>query len=323
MEDLVSFVIPVYNAEKFIVESIESCINQTYKNIEVVVVNDGSTDYSEKYIRKLVQKYNNIRFIDLEHQGKVNAINEGIKIANGKYIAIQAADDVCFLNRIDEELKVIKSHKDINLVFGDMEVVDEHLNLISKSFWQKEGIRIPKNNYFENLLWGNFVSGGTVMFKSDLKNKIFPIPEKLLFEDWWIALNASYYGNIAHTESKLIKYRQHLNNDNAAINEKNVKELVKRQLKLVKRNFDYYTAIQQFILVKNDDLIEKHRYNSIVQYAILLNKLIIEEKFIKRIKLIKECVIVEKVPKLNNNIIKIFIYCILGKKLLYIKNYLK
>lgn len=319
MDDLVSIVIPVYNAEKYIKESIQSCIQQDYKNIEVIVVNDGSKDTSRIEIEKCISLYDNVRLIDIMHSGKVRAINLGVENSKGKYIAIHAADDVCFPFRIREEVNIINLNKNISLVFGDMEVADENLNIVADSFWKLANIKVYSGKCFEKLLLNNFVSGGTILFKGEIKDKIFPIPETLPFEDWWIALAASYHGEIRYTNRKLIKYRQHSNNDNTRLNINNVSELVEKQKKLIDRNFKYYMEMDNLINNNCVDIEERTRYFNKIRYSKLISQLSITPGFINRVYLTQKNVNKFLFHLDIRNILKIFMYMLLGEKLLIIK----
>ena len=248
MNDLVSVIIPVFNGEKYICESIRSCVEQTYPNIEIIIINDGSTDNSKNVILEYIKEYKNIKFLDLPHKGKVNAINKGVEISKGIFIAIQAADDICYSDRIYNEVNLMKKNKNNVLIFGDMTVVDEKLNIISKSFIKLNKLnKLNFNNSFEGLLYGNFVSGGTMLINSIIKGKIFPIPSNLLYEDWWIAFVSSYYGNICMIDKPLIMYRQHSSNDNGYYYIKGYRKRFMKIKNNYKRNLPYYEEIYRYI----------------------------------------------------------------------------
>lgn len=91
---LVSIIIPVYNTENYLKECLNSIFNQTYKNIEIICVNDGSTDNSLKILKEFESKYNNITIINLEqNQGVSNARNEALSIVKGDYVCFVDSDD--------------------------------------------------------------------------------------------------------------------------------------------------------------------------------------------------------------------------------------
>ncbi len=91
--DLVSIIVPVYNVEKYIEKCILSIINQTYTNLEIIIVNDGSLDHSENIIKEYISKDNRIKYIKRENGGLGAARNTGIENATGKYIAFVDSDD--------------------------------------------------------------------------------------------------------------------------------------------------------------------------------------------------------------------------------------
>lgn len=310
--DLVSIVIPVYNGEQFIKESILSCINQTYKNIEIIVVNDGSLDRTRDIVLELCAEYQNIKFIDYkENKGKVVAINKGVEEATGKYIAIHAADDVCFDYRIKLQVETIQSKENIVLVCGDMQEVDENLNIIAESFKLKNNIEFKKYNQTYELIKRNFVSGGTILLKSKYKNEIFPIPEVLKFEDWWIAVKSSIIGEIAYIEKVVIKYRKHSNNDN---NRKNIscdKQIEHREA-LIKRNLDYYTEFKKICSFDS-------KIMDLICFLESRDKIMFTDGILSRFMIFFN--------SLNNmqnidkkEMTKIYAYLLLGKRLLYLKN---
>ena len=89
----ISIIVPVYNAEKWLEDCIKSVLNQTYKNVELVLVNDGSDDSSDKICKKYSLKYSNIKYILQENAGASVARNKGLKNATGSYIQFLDSDD--------------------------------------------------------------------------------------------------------------------------------------------------------------------------------------------------------------------------------------
>lgn len=102
----VSVIVPIYNAEKYLIECLESIINQTYKNIEIILINDGSTDNSLNICNRY-KKYNFLKIISQPNQGVSCARNKGLKIASGKYIVFVDSDDYIAPNMIEELVKGI------------------------------------------------------------------------------------------------------------------------------------------------------------------------------------------------------------------------
>ena len=111
---LVSVLMPVYNVEKFLREAIDSILNQTYKNIELIIIDDCSTDNS----RDIIKSYSDSRiraYFNDENLQQPRTRNKAIKLANGKYIANMDSDDISLPNRIEEQVKFMESNKDIDI----------------------------------------------------------------------------------------------------------------------------------------------------------------------------------------------------------------
>src|SRR5690606_10832622 len=104
MNGLVSIVMPCYNAEKYITETVNSVINQTYKNWELIIVNDGSTDNSLNMIKEFAANDNRISFIDKSNSGVSDSRNKGLEKAKGEYIAFLDADDTWELNNLEDKI---------------------------------------------------------------------------------------------------------------------------------------------------------------------------------------------------------------------------
>lgn len=100
MKPLISVVVPVYNVERYLSECIESILNQTYQNLEIILVNDGSTDSSSKICEAYKERNSLISVVHTVNQGQAAARNVGIKLANGKYITFVDSDDVISPNMI-------------------------------------------------------------------------------------------------------------------------------------------------------------------------------------------------------------------------------
>jgi len=123
---LVSIIMPVYNGERYIKEAIESVINQTYKNWELIIVNDGSRDTTEKIIKLFDEK--RIKYIYQENRGVSIARNKGLDIAKGEFITFLDADDFLPSRSIEARVKYLNKNKDIDIVDGIVLIKDEKLH---------------------------------------------------------------------------------------------------------------------------------------------------------------------------------------------------
>ena len=115
MEELISVIIPVYNVEKYVEDCIRSVINQTYRNIEIIVINDGSTDDSKNICESMQKKEHRIQLFSQENYGLSVARNKGIEAAHGKWITFVDSDDILHPSIIEILYKgVIKYHVEVS-----------------------------------------------------------------------------------------------------------------------------------------------------------------------------------------------------------------
>lgn len=131
-EDLVSIITPTYNCEKFIAETIESVINQTYKNWEMIIVDDCSTDNTKEIVEKYQKKFENIKYVILnENSGAAIARNTALKMAKGKYIAFLDSDDLWNNEKLEKQIKFMKDNN-YSFTYTNYEEIDENSNSLHK-----------------------------------------------------------------------------------------------------------------------------------------------------------------------------------------------
>ncbi len=130
-QDLISIIIPAYNAEKYIQETIESVLKQTYKDWELLIINDGSTDSTEQIISTFLND-TRIKHIIQKNAGVSAARNNGIEIAKGSFICFLDADDAWVETNLEIKIKKLQALPEIDFVFSNTFFVDEKLNFIRK-----------------------------------------------------------------------------------------------------------------------------------------------------------------------------------------------
>jgi glycosyltransferase involved in cell wall biosynthesis len=215
---LVSIVMTTYNGEKFIKEQLESIINQTYKNLEIIICDDGSTDKTVYLIKEYQKKDNRIKLYQNEKNlGFYKNFEKAISLCNGDYIALSDQDDIWSPNKIEIMVREFQKDENIVLVYGDEYLIDENNKIIANSFFDITEYLVNNNNY--KIFYTNcHIYGHNMMFKNNLKKYIIPIPIK--FYDTWIALVASKKGKIKFINKKLGYYRQHNNSVSQVIRKK-------------------------------------------------------------------------------------------------------
>ena len=311
---LVSFLIAAYNEEKYVEECVLSCLDQTYPNIEVCVTDDGSTDSTWNILE---EKYKNNPKVKLskfdKNKGKVAAFNKSYEMAEGEYFALIGADDVNMKSRITKSYDFISANE-YDFIFASFEVCDEKLN--DSCF----DISKPSKKFsVENILMDNFIPGGTMFFSKKIAACIFPIPEILKFEDWWISFIAAFYGEIGFFDKKVIKYR-YTGKNNQIFADETISKKYNTIAKNYKRHFDYYKVLKEYI--QNQDVYKnknKKKILKIIELGIIHKTIVVEDKLLARIK---------SVPRFLKNVVfdvytlKLFVLFILGiKPLLGIHRY--
>ena len=208
---LVSIVIPVYNAEKYIERALKSLINQSYKNIEVIVVNDGSTDNTEKIVKKYVDK---IRYFYKENGGVASALNLGIKNMKGEYFSWLSHDDVYYTNKIERQIEELKNIDKDNILYSGFELINDKSEfLYAWEIASKNEYRKLNNSFYALLLSG--LNGCSLL-----------IPKKAFYEvdffnedlkctqdyDLWFKIFKNGY-KIKYMPEVLLQYRIHESQD--------------------------------------------------------------------------------------------------------------
>ena len=115
--DLISVVIPVYNAERYVGEAIDSILGQAHANKEIIAVNDGSTDDSEAVLRGFEP---HLRWISQKHAGVSSALNRGLELTRGDFLGFCDADDLWAPNKLQRQLEVLAADDDLDMVFGNV-----------------------------------------------------------------------------------------------------------------------------------------------------------------------------------------------------------
>lgn len=167
---LVSVILPVYNGERFIEEAIESILNQTFHDWELIIVNDGSTDNTEEAIRNYLDDGRMRYFMHDRNLGIAATYNMAFSKIKGEYIAIQEQDDISMSTRLDEEIRVLSRYPEVRCVFSSALFMDIHGNIFSQ--WGgadlKEGLYRPRDIFYKLYIDGDFIPNPSVMMR-DLK----------------------------------------------------------------------------------------------------------------------------------------------------------
>lgn len=121
----VSIIMTIYNQEKYLARAFDSILNQTYENMEIIALNDGSTDGTLDIIMEYAKKDDRIVVLSRKNEGRVNSLNQAIKLSTGDYIAIMDGDDVAHKEKIEKQVNFLEEHLDVYMVGVKIETVCE------------------------------------------------------------------------------------------------------------------------------------------------------------------------------------------------------
>ncbi len=218
---LLSVVIPSYNHEKFIGQAIDSVLAQTYDNLELIIIDDGSKDNSVELIKSYTDK--RITLVVQENAGAHNAINKGLEIARGEYLAILNSDDLFDKKRFEIMIKEMQKHKNVGFSCSYIQVIDSEGNKLGiKEGWKNMEpwlVEHPEKSFKAtddfalNLIMSNFTSTtSNFLFTRELYEKIGGMRNLRFAHDWDFALRAAEVTECLMIEKPLIEYRIHNSN---------------------------------------------------------------------------------------------------------------
>ena len=278
---LISVIVPVYNSELFLSKCLSSIINNTYNNLEIICVNDGSTDKSYEILNEFANKDSRIHIINKINGGSARARNEGLNIAKGKYIAFIDSDDIISLKYFDFLMKcVLETKADIvycdYLKFKDEKIIKEDIQLQP----YKHITNIYRDRGCRQWVWGRLFSKeiiGSLQFRSDVS----------IFDDVIFTLEVlgnSRDINIYFLNNKLYFYRVFENSLSNSVSEDKWwnllssiyprKDLFKNNIVLIMQMFKYGLVYRWYLILVKD----KEKLNYINKMLINYFKILKDSK---------------------------------------------
>lgn len=241
-EDLVSVIIPAYNASDYLQISIDSVLSQTYQNIELIVINDGSLD--DNKTDEIARSYGDrIKYIYQENGGVSAALNTGIRNSSGKWVAWLSHDDYFDSKKIEIQVSILKNNPEFDVCYSNYNVVDKngkYQGFMNLPYYEPKVFTI-------HLIQAMFVCGSTVLINKKCFNDMGLFDEKLRYAqdaDFWIRLSTKF--NFIHCSEKLVNWRFHANQGS-----RNFKEMKKDKKKYL-LNVINKISINDFFIGQNE-----------------------------------------------------------------------
>ena len=200
---LLSVILPVYNGALYLHDAIQSVLNQTFDQFELIILNDGSSDNSADIIKQFSD--NRIVFVDQSNLGLAKTLNKGISISKGQYIARMDADDICYKERFEKQIKFLESNQKVKLLGTAVENIDEYGNFVSYD------IPYIGSNFLKSYLknFGNPFKHPSIIMEKEAALKAGGYNELIgkYFEDYFLWSEIAKFGEIEILPNVLLKYR--------------------------------------------------------------------------------------------------------------------
>ena len=255
---MISVIMSVYNDEKYLSKAVESILNQSYKDFEFIIVNDGSTDNSFEILEKYQQDDKRVILIEQDNIGLTKSLNKAIDMACGKYIARMDSDDISLSTRFQKQLEFLEQNKDYALVGTNIlkiDVFDNELEVNETKYSYKD--------ICETFKIRNCIAHGSIMVNKELLGGLFHYDEEFLYaQDFrlWTKMAKQY--KIANLEDVLYKLRIH---DNSISNQKIEQQSI--YAGVVSYEFNYNTIVKNI----KDEIVLNKKLREKIGMVLLMN----------------------------------------------------
>lgn len=250
MSPLISVIVPVYNVEQYIEKCIDSLINQTYKNLEIILVDDGSTDFSAEICDIFSKKDVRIKVVHKFNEGAGKARNVALEMAQGDFITFVDSDDYLSYNTYEIIMKIFDEDSSIDIVeyeylicYDDNVEFKIYGNCNKKAFLTTDALQEHINNhYFQQVIWNK-------VYRKNVIEEVF-FPENTSIDDeYWTYLVLGNSKKLIHIDLKLYAYRQQQNSISHTLGFNARTEGIKAKLirhKYVKEKFPELETLSSF-----------------------------------------------------------------------------
>ena len=262
---LVTVMVPAYNHETWVEETIMSIVNQTYgyNNIQLIVTDDNSLDKTPIILNELAAKYNFELILHKENMGICATLNEMITRSRGKYITAIASDDILFLDKIEKQIGILKENPQIDILVGSNILIDKKGKVLQSTKKKYDDLLTTYN--FEDLFLKKKPGfpAGSAIIKKELYERIGTYDPNFKIEDYYFWLKAAYNNaNITFCNRPFYYYRLH--NSSISSNTIFMEEEILKILKTYKIHPKYNKAIKTRQIIKLSKMLFNSKLNAIV-----------------------------------------------------------
>lgn len=231
----ISVIMPLYNADLFVEKAIKSILNQSYKDFELLLIDDCSTDHTMEIVSRI--KDSRIKIVRNEkNEGIAFSRNRGLSLADGQYIALMDDDDLTVPDRFDIQVEYLELYNEMDVVGGQFCAIDENDQVI----WTcKERLNNPKYIRADMMLYDS-IANGSAMIRNDFlkKNQIIYQDGCLGMEDYRFWIECSALGNVTNLDHIFLYWRNSENNESSKVKKRKYKQRAEKYGELQKYAFE-------------------------------------------------------------------------------------
>ena len=286
-EKKVSIITPCLNGEEFVSRYLESILNQTHKNIELIFINDGSTDKTEDIVKSYIPKFKDrgmtLIYIYKENGGQAKALNQGLKLFTGDYLTWPDSDDILTKDSIEKKVSFLENNSNYGIVRSDACIVNENSIDVSIGYFGKNNLNKYKEDLFYDFIIENRVwfAPGCYMIRTESLMEVNPnkdIYEGKGGQNWQMLLPITYKYKCGYIDEPLYKY---------VVREESHSHNLKTPIELLERYDDHKDILINTIdrIYMSDE--EKEKYKNIVEEKYIRKKMYLGIDY-KNKKLIQE-----------------------------------
>ncbi len=271
-DNKISVILPVYNSQEFISQSINSVLNQTYKNFELIIIDDGSTDNSKEICKNLSEKDERIIFIDNLHRGLTISLNKALEIAKGKFIARQDADDVSLPERFEKQVSwFLKNEKRV--------LCGTNCKILKKNnvYKNNKSLKFTNSGITKKLKYSNCFVHSSTMFLRNSAQILGNYDENLEFAQdydlWW---KLTTLGEVGNLKEKLLVLRNR--EDSISVKNKN-----NQTLSFIKSCIKFYAYNKKIVGINENKDIKFYEDNNLTKNKIKVMKYLYNDKLDEKI----------------------------------------
>jgi glycosyltransferase involved in cell wall biosynthesis len=201
---------PVLNGERYIAQAIGSISTQTYRDFELIVVDDGSTDGTAACVGTFRDKLPLLHYVKHpQNQGIARSVNDGLRHSAGELIAFLDHDDLWLPDFLETQVKYLDSHPDVAMVHSDYQYIDGGGHLVCESVARWDGRERPSGHIFPQLFRHSFICGNSVLIRKPCLDRFGGFDERFHFGDYYLWMRMARQYKIDYVPRPLTQYRQH------------------------------------------------------------------------------------------------------------------